>query len=368
MKIPVRKITSNEFEYIKAFQDFLKLQLQVFYKTKKQRKFDDENQFIEFKKQIQPFYRYDFANDLKKWIKQIDDHFSEQERAINTLEVNTIIESIPVLMNLSDLNKSYKIAKSVKSEVEKYKLSKTKKSDILDNYRNPYYVENPLFFQTTDFIHQFEYDDIVKISNKDLKVYSYTYMDLPKYRSDNFQYIVHWIDELVDKEEAVELTDKQFLKRQDYRHDPKSEYYDLIKLVRDYLYDGDKNKITKAMSLLSKFPELVEKNEKSKKKISKVYRGIPMDKNDTSNEVIRQDKTKNMVATTVSYPVARRFALKVGHLEHEENRRSETGIILTYHVDEKSIILDTKIFGGLYGESEILINPKKAKLIDTNFV
>ena len=52
-----------------------------------------------------------------------------------------------------------------------------------------------------------------------------------------------------------------------------------------------------------------------------------------------------------------------GHLE-SSTRRSDYGFMITYSVSSKSIILDTRIFGSIYGEDEIVIDSNKAKIKD----
>lgn len=41
---------------------------------------------------------------------------------------------------------------------------------------------------------------------------------------------------------------------------------------------------------------------------------------------------------------------------------NESGVILEYSVNPRSIVLDSSIFGGVYGENEIIIDTTKSKL------
>ena len=50
-------------------------------------------------------------------------------------------------------------------------------------------------------------------------------------------------------------------------------------------------------------------------------------------------------------------------MEREEDRRSDYGWVETFKVTPDDIILDTTIFGGIFNEEEIIINPRRAKLI-----
>ena len=78
--------------------------------------------------------------------------------------------------------------------------------------------------------------------------------------------------------------------------------------------------------------------------------------------ILKQEKKNKWVSTSKYDDSAKNFAMQKGHLMG--GRNNEWGLLLTYKVNPNSILLDTEIFGSIFGEAEVLIDTSKAKLVD----
>jgi len=137
-------------------------------------------------------------------------------------------------------------------------------------------------------------------------------------------------------------------------------------MVTNYLHNGDKKLIPRILKELDDYPELKATNDKRKRQIKQVYRGIGGVGHSSSSKVIKdmlaKDKKQKVVSASRYDDSAKNFAMHKGHLWGDRN--NEWGLLVTYKTSPNSIILDTAIFGGIFGEGEVLIDASKAK-VDT---
>ena len=131
----------------------------------------------------------------------------------------------------------------------------------------------------------------------------------------------------------------------------------MIENVNSYLYSNDRDKIPSIINQFKKFPDL-ENEMKNIEKGTTVYRGVNIHDTELAKE---REQDVKYVATSLFESVAENFAKAKGHLDKE--RGNETGVMLVYSINPESIVLDTNIFGSVYGEREILIDRTKSKLI-----
>jgi hypothetical protein len=220
------------------------------------------------------------------------------------------------------------------------------------------YIENPLIFRSNNFLRQFEKEDISFVANRDLDKYKYSYLNFNELSMNDFQYLAYYIMKLSDKPETTIIKGTEAEKSFKMAYSGK-DFDTLLELVEDYLSDNKKEHIPEILRLIDKFPNIKEANENSKKMITTVYRGYPTDESEPLDDIIATSKSKN---------VARRFAMQIGHFESEDNRRSDIGTIEEYSVTPDAIVLDTTIFGGIYGEEEVIIDFTKANKVNVEEV
>lgn len=354
VKVTYTEIGNETKQILETFQDILKVLLKFYHDNKygdKRGQIESIKDFKELKKQMKRYHNYSFTKPLLDQLNQIQSEFKnmfQAKRKINksNVDLRSYIEQFK--------KGNWKLANSVKPIIQQYE---TSQSEPLKYKFNPFYIENPLIFQTNDYLKQFEKSDIEKVANRDLNIFKYSYIPLNDIVQSNFQYLAYMILNLSDKPIEKELTGSNIKSYFDLTIDD-PQYKKLISLVKSYLSDNDKSKIPMILEIMNKFPEIKSANENSKQKIKYLYRGFPDEEYKSSSKYIAASKSIN---------VAERFALKIGHLESEENRRSERGIIEKYEVSQDDIILDTTIFGGIFDEEEVIIK-SDIKPIDRFYV
>jgi len=147
-------------------------------------------------------------------------------------------------------------------------------------------------------------------------------------------------------------------------------YIKLDKMIEKYLYNNDKSLLSKIQKEIQKYPILQKEIRKSEERNIVVYRGIGFEDRDDSSRLNLLNNKKDdvggrFIATTQSEHTAKQFA-KYGQTQsaYKLNTRYNYGLILKYKLKSGSIVLDTDIFGGVFGENEIVIDTKISKLVD----
>lgn len=200
-------------------------------------------------------------------------------------------------------------------------------------------------------------------SEVDLDTHYYSYTDFPRAMLNSPDYMMAFILNLTTDRNPKRINALGNLRVHNKMAKANSESYQkLLGLVDRYLVSNRKELIPNIMAELEKHPELVRANNQAKRKISKVYRGIPdFDGSMTSHEVLQADRDAKIVATSTSRHSAMNFAKAKGHMETDS--RAETGWLIEYDA-ENAIVLVTTILGTVYGEEEVLIDTTKAGVID----
>jgi hypothetical protein len=353
VNVTYTEISKDTRQILETFQDILKVLLKFYHSNKygdKRGQLQSLKDFKELKKETKRFHNYSFMHPIMKQMNLIQNEFKDMfqakrsARKFDTSELRSHIDQFK--------RGNWKSAKALKPTIQQFSTAQKKP---LEYKFNPFYIENPLIFQTNDFLRQFEKTDIEEAANKDLNKFKYSYVPLNDMVESNFQYLAYMILNLSDKPMTKELSGSEIKSYFDLTiTDP--EYKKLIKMVKSYLSDNDKSLIPQIVKMMNDFPEIQSANEKSKETIGNLYRGFPDE---------HYPKIADFIATSKSRHVAKRFAFQIGHLESEDNRRSESGVIETYEVTPDDIILDTTIFGGIFGEQEVIIkgNVKPIKRI-----
>lgn len=308
--VPVRMLTKDEYLHIMLFKKMLSLVVD-FWANDKTRK-----SFNEFKSKMQPFLKYPYSKPIKITIDQIEDQLSKIENA--RIEVPSIlpkysseIEKLEKLFLSKNISAAITQAKKVKAMSSSLKLANQTKNQVFKSNKNPFEIQDPLFFQTNDFIRSFGLNDMKSLINKDIKQFKFSYLVFPKNMLNNYQYLVYFIQQLQDKNDPVALGNSQYIKWQDYFYQNKEEFNKLKKLADEYFHSNDKKKLIDLMNLLEKFPELKETNEKLKYSYSTLFRGLGWrseQQRPSDTEIERQEKKSKYVSTSKFISVATRFA------------------------------------------------------------
>ena len=378
IEVDFREITTEEYHQATAFQEVLTMLLEAF-QTKGWTGLKSFRDYQNLKKDLNRFSNYPWFGGIKKFFTSYDDRFKEyfqNRRMTNRFDPvdfrNTVDDGVAAFM-AGDIQSFPGITERLRSVIDAY--NDAQDDSFIKDIRNPLYIENPLIFQTTNFVKVFEKNHMEEIIEKDIRQYKYTYLTIPYGKENNFQYIVHWINELRDSAESVELATSEFQKYSKFVYDDNPDYDNLVEMVSRYLGSNDKNILPKIFEELKKFPELVKANNKKKSEIEYVYRGLGFNEDrdegyhvPDENEIIENDRKRRYVATSVSSYAAKNFAYKIGHLESEEARRSDTGVIIRYKVSPESILFVTDILEGKFGESEVIIDATKAEAVGYNWI
>ncbi|MFA5025437.1 MAG: hypothetical protein WC503_02960 [Candidatus Shapirobacteria bacterium] len=360
------KISADEIKLIKAFVAMLRITTEFYEKP-------SMKTYPKFKEDIKPYFKYPFSKPVKARIELLDEEFGKIDTAKSNLpevlnSFSADVAKLEAMFKAGNFKTGASFASTVNNKIESIKTSQVRHRDILKGRKNPFYVADPFFFQTTDFIRSFSVEDMKEIINKDYIKFSYSYLHFPKVKLDNFQFLVYFIQELKTDETPIELHPHQFNKYSDFLYMESENYGEFKKLIDKYLHSNDKKLIPKLLELLEELPELKAANEKLKKETKIVYRGIGGYSGEgergepTRADIEKEDKRIKYVACSSSRYVAERFAKMIGHLE--SGRRSDWGTVITYKVSPASIIFDTDTFGGIFGEDEVLIDATKAEIID----
>jgi predicted house-cleaning noncanonical NTP pyrophosphatase (MazG superfamily) len=365
--VTAQEISADTRQVLEIFQEALAI-IYKFYHSERSRdkrgSLPTVEDFKKLKREMIRFHNYPFMkpviNQLAEIQRDIIDFIQAQRQVSRTKRS----QSLPSTQSVIDIWKQGNVRAAINSTqaFSGIVAAATRVAqDPLQSRRNPFYIENPLIFRTSNFLRQFERSDILTVINRDFSVYKYSYLPLNEISKNDFQYIAYFILKLEQEPVQKELSGSALSKYFDMAFQDE-EYKRLVKLIEEYLSDNRRENIPEILELIDKFPEIKQANENAKTEIEYVYRGYPDDP-----DYYRED-LPDILATSKFPSVARNFALQIGHLESEENRRSEVGVIDTYRVTPESIILDTTIFGGIFGEGEVIINPNLAVLEDSQTI
>jgi len=367
--VNVREVTEHEERLASEFQKFLKI-VKDYTARKGEPK---ESDFHELKKQIEVYKSYPFAQPLLKRMNEAEQGLTERGEARIRIADPKFMSGHA--QSLAELEKSIEsgnwdaaFSHSQELGAMNKALEQSLKSDpSLVEIRNPYEISSGMLFFSggtrEGLLQTFEKSDMDKVINTDLKVNRYTFLPLEEKHLADFENIVYFIQNLRDVEAPVEIKQRRVKELTQYMSGASAEYQSLVVKVNKYLHGNQKSLIPEILEEMKQFPDLVEANEDMKKSIKTVYRGIPDVREEdqggelTEAEVLEKDKEAKFVATSMTSWSARNFAMQKGHLEAEA--RSAGGWIIEYTTPEESIVLDTQIFGSIFGEAEVLIDVTK---------
>jgi hypothetical protein len=356
LEVTYYEIDNETRNILETFQDILKTLLEIYHTNSRDKRGQIKSlkDFKRLKQQMKRYHNYPFMQpvfiQLEKINKELIDAF-QSKREIKKQPSPDISKALQIWKS-GNTQQSISVAKSFINYNETFRKSV---SEPLDYTINPLYIENPLIFRSNNFLETFEKEEITYVANLDLDEYKYSYLNLNELSINNFQYIAYFMLKLSDKPETTIIKGNEAEKS--FKMAYSGEDFDkLLELVEDYLSENKKENIPEIINLIDNFPNIKQANENSKQDISTVYRGYPDYESDTKDDIIATSKSKQ---------VAKRFAMQIGHFESEKNRRSDVGTIDTYEVAPDAIILDTTIFGGIYSEQEVIIDVTKATKIDS---
>lgn len=269
-----------------------------------------------------------------------------------------------------------------KDELEKYGKKLKKLIDPIDahvdvqkkaaHHFDQRYKNSITIFGTTRLLDTLTEADYEKIAAIDTSKPLYTGIDFPfKKLKDDWDYIVYFLTHLTSENEPLQFgaDSHEFRTFLRVKFEGNDKFKKLRELMDAYLHSNDKSLVTEILELINAIPAIKEANDKRRNEIHKVYRGVGFGQDAPSeDEVIEEDRREKFVATSSSLYAARNFAMQKGHLEHDDMRRSEVGMIIEYAVDADAVLFDTEVVETKYHESEILIDATKAKVIKIRHV
>lgn len=363
MLVKPRPITKDERHLAIAFQEALKL-LVDFSKIK----YPTLNEYQSFRSNIIKYSNLPFFEKIKNRISQIDKKLSSIElaKSIDPSNMFLMIQKSEQALRAGNYEAFLQYAKNLNVDAQENRWFNP--TNIIGKWKyHAWHKQNPLFFGTTGIIEQFDVEEQEKILNFNLKQPLWTYITIPDSKLHDYEYIIWWILHLRTSPKNVNIDDEEFKIYAEFAFaGPKFEQLKI--LISQYLQSNSKQLLPEILNLIMDIPEIAKMNAKKRKETTTVYRGIPINEKISNKDIIAQDYKQHYIATSKRYNVAKNFAMKIGHLESEEARRSEHGVIITYSVNPTSILFDTSILGGIYNESEIIINSHKAKVSDINYV
>lgn len=358
------EIDTNLRRTLGLFQSILAIVREYYHTSRsgdKRGRLQSIEKFKEFKRKIAQHRAVPFVKPIFDQIDQINKEYASQFKSQRSLTKQDIQPTIArVLQAWASHNPAVIITASapLTAYAQQHMASSR---DVLRSKFNPMYIENPLFFTSSKFLEVFELDEIDQVLDIDLAKTKYAYLPLPLDKQNDFQYIGYFMLHLRDNQEPVTVTGSEVRKYLDLAYSG-SKYSELVHSIEQYLSSNNKALIPKILGSINEFPEIVKLNNEAKQTIKTVYRGIGGEP--SVDAIKRKELSSQVVATSTSRRTAKTFALQIGHLEGSDSRRVEDSIILTYSVGPDSILLDTTIFGGIFGEGEILIDTRTAILSD----
>lgn len=364
--VAVKEIGPGEKKIVQRFVELIKYTYNFFQdKEKNLQKYND------FKRDISVYLREPWAKPIVNRITQIDNEIRRVATAKNFAptalkDFSADVQKLEKMFYAKNFGASAAYAKVVNRKINTIKNSSRSSERELKDYKNPFRKADPILFQSAGLLRSFEFDEMEAMINRNYDQYKYTYLNFPTTKLKDYEYLVYYIQNLQNTKKKVDLSYDLYNKWTDFLFLDNESFEGLKNIVDNYLHGGNKKYIPDILAKLKEFPELYKTNEKLKRSHDIVYRGVggyggEGDRNDPGKRgVIEADKKAKFVACSGSRYTAEKFAKMVGHLE--SGRRSDWGYVLAYKVNPSAIILDTQIFGSVYGEDEVLIDVTKARL------
>lgn len=364
VKTPV-EVPRDVVRTLRLFQTVLRIVFDHYhseYRSDKRGQLRSLEEFKSLKAKLKQYQSVPFVRPIFAQIEAINRAYIEKyqsQRQLKKQNISSPLAAVMAAWNTKNISAILQAAGPVSALVAQHQKAA---AEPLQGKFNPYYIENPLFFISASFLEMFEREQIEAVMNLDLNEYRYSYLPLPPDKQGDFQYLGYYMLKLRNTQDPVSITGKAAKKYFDLAFSG-SKYQELVTDITNYLHNNNKELIPKIVAGIQEFPEIAELNEKAKQGITRVYRGVGGEPSVT--RILQQDRATRFVATSTSYSVAENFALQRGHLEDRQTRRVEDAVIITYAVGPESILFDTTIFGGLFGEGEVLIDVTKAAVEET---
>lgn len=364
---------------LEIFQDLIALLYKHYHGAKygdKRGGIQTVQNFKELKRALSGYHNYPFIQTVMKQIdalslELIDRIQAKREVRKDPDDFAQLILKAKEHWMAGDLKAVLAADKVIQAKTQAQLRARKTDAEVFQYRWNPMYIENPLIFQTNNFLETFEKSQMEEVINKDLNEFKYSYLRLPPSKHSDFQFVAYFILKLRNNQEPVVLKNSELKKYFDMAYSS-DDYKALVTNVKNYLSSNDKSKIPVILQQLKKFPEIDKANQAALAKVHSVFRGIPLDSEDeetgepsrlTVKQVIQRDAAQPYLATAKSFYSAKNFALQIGHLESDSARRSEAGVVIEYSLGEGAALLDTMIFGGIFGEGEVIIDPSKAQVV-----
>lgn len=369
LAVDVRAVTPHELELIKDSKRLSEiihaaLQIKKLNIDEIKKLHDDLTQFNEFK-------------FLNKTIKELDTLLNDHGKMMSAPEhIKQNMDQIKHHTN--ELKKAFLSTDFKKGKVHRNELNAiiTPADRHVDapgqarqHIKNAFTHETSIFGSTL-LLHTLGDDEYETIAAIDTNKPLYTAVDFPLKRLEtDWHYIVYFLINLTkeDQPKAIDsASDFRTHIKVSLADNPKFER--LLKITDHYLHSNDKTLIPEMTELINAIPIIKAANDKRKKSIKIVYRGLGFGEDEyvTHQQIEKEEKRARFVATSDSSHAARNFALQKGHLDSE--RRSGIGYVIKYAVTPTAILFDTKIIDTVFNESEIVIDTTKAKIIDIDQV
>ena len=326
---------------------------------------------IDLHKQLGKFAKVKFVaqvlKDIEKMIHAYDRSLRSGDRILSShSELKNNIQS----MKAAFMKKDFKAGREHKAKLD------AQINDVDHHINLPHkahtelsnqFTSQPSIFGTMRLLSTIGDNEYNKVRALDFSKTLYTAVDFPSSKEDDFDYVMYFLLHLSDSPKPVRID-----REHDFRLHTKVQltndvkYKKLMRLMDRYLHSNDHSLIGEIIKLINAIPSIRTANEKAKRSIKVVYRGLGFNEDDhPSNErILKKERERKYVATSKSKHTAKNFALQKGHLEHDDSRRSENGVIIVYHVQPDAILFDTRVVDTAYNESEILIDATKAEVAD----
>jgi hypothetical protein len=336
-EVTPRAINSIELKLCTEFQSMLKYVSEYFNKDLA----IDELRNLE--SGMLKYRRYPFS---KKIINNIGGLIDHQEKV---LSAKSDIDSDDFKSSLSkncdsiissflsgDYNAAARYTNWVNSTIDTLSKSSQRNAEKMSNNL---LISGCLFSDPNKLVTDFDENDFNNVMNKDLSVYKYTVVDLPKTKMDDPYFIIYFIQHLVDslKPQRINISD---IKRFGIMNgSDNSDYNKLKDIVTQYLYSNEKKYIPEIVRLIDRVPSVRSYNEKLKRKIHVVYRGVT-DNDSSFNAIMDTERKSRYVATSSSKRIAIGFATNTNGILHGEGNE---GTLITYYVSPNAIMFDTRV-------------------------
>lgn len=305
---------------------------------------DDEIQQIE-----------DYLND----IKQLDENtFTIISEVINSL--STYLEMVKENKQLwgqcqSLLEKFRNESDETKKQEISSKVYEIQKSTFLNRERNTLLRNSK--YSVTGMFQNMSPNVFSNIYNENGEYYSY-FIDEKVMNSFNINEFARFCENVTNEPQEIQVSRKDYIVNYllpnilgDYL------YQTYLDAVENYLYSSNRDALNTITEITLNNSDLLELNRIVTSDVGVVYRGLSFyDKNDADYEEILNGNiitsgNARFVSTSTSKSVAQQFA-----------ESKNVGLILT--IEPGTVIYSSDIAGGVFGESEIIIDMSDSTIIE----